>query len=76
VRERTFGLVRADGSEKPMADVFRRFRNRRDAGALNMADGTGSGIAEALDVTADEYYRAPSAHFERLYARWLSRESQ
>jgi len=76
VRERTFGLVRADGSEKPMADVFRRFRNRRDAGALSTADGTGSGIAEVLDVTADEYYRAPSAHFERLYARWLSRESQ
>jgi hypothetical protein len=27
-----------------------------------------------LDVTADEYYRAPGASFERLYAVWLSRE--
>ena len=34
VRERTFGLVRADGSEKPAADVFREFRKRRDAGEL------------------------------------------
>ena len=71
VRERTFGLVRADGSEKPVVDVFRRFRKRRDAGEL----ATGR-IAEVLDVSADEYYRAPSTHFERLYARWLSRKSQ
>lgn len=77
VRERTFGLVRADGSEKPVADVFRRFRKRRDAGALGRADSrAGSEIPQVLDVTADEYYRAPSAHFERLYGRWLSRESQ
>ncbi|HVS60382.1 MAG TPA: hypothetical protein VHE82_06785, partial [Gemmatimonadaceae bacterium] len=77
VRERTFGLVRADGSEKPVADVFRRFRKRRDAGALGRADSrVGSEIPQVLDVTADEYYRAPSAHFERLYGRWLSRESQ
>jgi len=77
VRERTFGLVRADGSEKPVTDVFRHFRKRRDAGALGRADGrAGSEIPQVLDVTADEYYRAPSAHFERLYGRWLSRESQ
>jgi len=77
VRERTFGLVRADGSEKPVTDVFRRFRKRRDAGALGRADSrAGSEIPQVLDVTADEYYRAPSAHFERLYGRWLSRESQ
>ena len=77
VRERTFGLVRADGSEKPVTDVFRHFRKRRDAGALGRADSrAGSEIPQVLDVTADEYYRAPSAHFERLYGRWLSRESQ
>lgn len=68
IRERTFGLVRADGHEKPAADVFRTIRRRRDAGTL-----VRSGIAPALDVSADEYYRAPAAHFERLYARWLSR---
>jgi endo-1,4-beta-mannosidase len=69
VRERTFGLVRADGSEKPAASVFRTFRKRRDAGTL-----VRRGVARALDVSADEYYRAPAKHFERLYASWLSRD--
>ena len=68
VRERTFGLVRADGREKPAADVFRRVRQRRDAGTIRQ-----SAIPPALDVSADEYYRAPASHFERLYACWLSR---
>jgi endo-1,4-beta-mannosidase len=66
IRERTFGLVRADGSEKPAAEVFRSFRRRRDAGALHRG-----AIPSVLDVSADEYYRAPRAHFARLYARWL-----
>jgi endo-1,4-beta-mannosidase len=70
VRERTFGLVRADGSEKPAAQVFRDFRRRRDAGHV-----TRSPIPQILDVTADEYYRAPANHFARLYASWLSRDS-
>jgi len=72
VRERTFGLVRADGSEKPAANAFRKFRKRRDA------DAGGSqarpAVPEILDVTTDEYYRAPGANFERLYAAWLSRK--
>ena len=70
VRERTFGLIRADGTEKPAADVFRDFRRRRDNGTLVRSE---SAIPRVLDVTADEYYRAPSANFERLYASWLSR---
>jgi endo-1,4-beta-mannosidase len=74
VRERTFGLIRADGSEKPVTDVFRRFRKRRDAGEVRTPSSTSAGPA-VLDVTADEYYRAPSTHFERLYNRWLSRQS-
>lgn len=69
VRERTFGLVRADGSEKPAAEVFRAFRGSRDAGTVGC-----SGPSRVLDVDADEYYRAPAAHFERLYERWLSRD--
>lgn len=69
IRERTFGLVRADGSEKPAAGVFRRLRRRRDAGLLVRRP-----VAPLLDVSADEYYGAPGAHFERLYARWLARE--
>lgn len=67
IRERSFGLVRADGSEKPAAGVFRAFRKRRDAGALPAA-----APPAVLDVTADEYYAAPAAHFARLYGSWLS----
>jgi hypothetical protein len=67
VRERTFGIVRADGSEKPAAGVFRNFRVRRDAGALNQAP-----VPRVLDVTVDEYYRAPAEHFGRLYEKWVS----
>jgi endo-1,4-beta-mannosidase len=67
VRERTFGLVRADRREKPAAEVFRRLRRRRDAGEL-----VRSAVPRVLDVSADEYYQAPAAHFERLYACWLS----
>ena len=67
VRERSFGLVRADGSEKPAAGVFRDVRKRRDAGELNRAH-----LPRVLDVSADEYYRAPAMHFERLYAKWLA----
>jgi endo-1,4-beta-mannosidase len=67
VRERTFGLVRADGSEKPAADVFRRFRKRRDEDALVQA-----AVPQVLDVTADEYYRDPAKHFGRLYAQWVA----
>jgi len=66
IRERSFGLLRADGSEKPAAEVFRRWRRRRDEGAL-----TEGAVPEILDVAADEYYADPSRHFRRLYARWL-----
>ena len=67
VRERTFGLVRADGSEKPAAGVFRKFRQRRDAGALAQAE-----VPRVLDVTPDQYYLAPAEHFGRLYAKWIA----
>lgn len=67
VRERTFGLVRADGSEKPAADVFRKFRQRRDGGTLVQA-----AVPGVLDVSADEYYKAPAEHFGRLYAKWVA----
>lgn len=66
VRERTFGIVRADGSEKPAARVVRELRKRRDAGEI--ARGS---VPPVLDVTTDEYYGDPEAHFERLYRRWL-----
>ena len=66
IRERTFGLLRADGSEKPAVEVFRRLRRTRDAGTLV----TGA-VPSILDVAPDAYYAAPAAHFARLYARWL-----
>ena len=70
VRERTFGLVRADGSEKPAAGVFRNFRKRRDAGERSGAQAKAA-VPKVLDVTADEYYRDPGKHFARLYAKWV-----
>ncbi len=69
VRERSFGLVRADGTEKPAATLFRALRSRRDAGAL----GAAQPLLRLLDVSADEYYRSPDHHFRRLYAMWIAR---
>jgi endo-1,4-beta-mannosidase len=71
IRERTFGLVRADGSEKPAAAVFRRFRQCRDADARSGAPVKVE-VPLVLDVTADEYYSAPGKHFARLYAKWVA----
>ena len=70
IRERTFGLVRADGTEKPAAAVFRAFRSRRDAGAVVQGS-----VPNVLDVSADEYYRDPATHFARLYSTWCSASS-
>jgi endo-1,4-beta-mannosidase len=67
VRERTFGLVREDGSEKPAAGVFRKFRQRRDGQTVFQG-----AVPAVLDVSANEYYRAPALHFERLYAKWVA----
>lgn len=68
IRERTFGLVRADGNAKPAAQVFKKLRRRRDDGALVPAP-----IPQVLDVSADEYYSEPGRHFARLYDQWLER---
>ena len=69
IRERTFGLVRADGSEKPAAEVFRKFSHLRDSGML---DENPADIPQVLDITPDEYYKSPQTHFDRLYSVWLS----
>ena len=66
IRERSFGLVRADGSEKPAADVVRAFAARLERREVPF------GLApRILDVTADAYYAAPKQHFRRLYDRWF-----
>jgi endo-1,4-beta-mannosidase len=72
VRERTFGLVRSDGSEKPAAAVFQDFRKRRDAAARTGSAAAAPAVPRVLDVSPDEYYRAPGKHFQRLYAKWVA----
>ena len=62
IRERSFGLVRSDGTEKPAAAVFREFADRvvRPAPLMSCPP-------------ADIYYADPSRHFAALYADWKSR---
>jgi endo-1,4-beta-mannosidase len=66
IRERSFGLVRADGSEKPAAAVIRSFAQRLERGDVPLGS-----VPNVLDVASDVYYAAPDAHFRRLYDRWL-----
>jgi endo-1,4-beta-mannosidase len=67
IRERSFGLIRADGSEKPAAHAMRAFARRLERGEVAF------GVApRVLDITADAYYASPEAHFRRLYERWLA----
>lgn len=60
VHERSFGLVRADGSLKPAAEEIRRF--------AASAPRVRPLVPLELGVTPDAYYRSPLAHLERLYA--------
>lgn len=67
LRERAFGLVRSDGSEKPVCTVIRDFRARLLGGSVPL------GVApKLLDVNVDAYYASPADHFARLYERWLA----
>lgn len=67
LRERSFGLVRADGSEKPVAAVIRAFAARLARGQIPAGV-----VPRVLDVSADQYYADPDHHFRRLYRRWLA----
>ena len=62
--ERSYGLLRADGSEKPAAAALRKFAKKRhplqDSSGLHMAD---------LDAQA--YYRAPAEAFRVRLADFL-----
>jgi endo-1,4-beta-mannosidase len=66
IRERSFGLIRADGSEKPAAEAFRRFAARLARGQVELGRAP-----KLLDVSPDAYYDAPKANFSRLYDQWL-----
>lgn len=64
--ERFFGLVRPDGSLKPHALVIKEFAATQPT--VQPAKRT-----VALDVTPEEFYRAPSEHTVRLFQEYLSR---
>ena len=69
IRERSFGLVRADGSEKPVCAVIRAFASRLARGEVPF------GAAPRLfdgPVDVDAYYASPGENFRRLYRRWLA----
>ena len=69
IRERTFGITRADGSVKPAGKEFQRFARRVKGDRL---EGWGSERI-TLPVSAEEYYRDPELHFREMYAWYLSR---
>ncbi len=62
--ERFFGLVRPDGSLKPHAKVIRDFAATRPM--VQPARRT-----MELDVSPDEFYASPEAHYRRLYDKWI-----
>ena len=63
--ERFFGLVRPDGTLKPHAKVIRDFAATEPT--VQPARRT-----MTLDVTPDEFYRAPETHYQRLYEQWTA----
>ena len=67
IRERSFGLVRADGGEKPACAVIRAFSSRLAAGEVRFGSAP-----KVLDLEVDAYYAAPEDNFRRLYDRWLT----
>jgi len=63
VHERFFGLVRPDGSLKPVADVIRAF-------AATRPNVQPQGVRIDLGVTPGEYYQDPGSHLRRLFAEF------
>jgi len=72
IRERTFGLVRRDGTEKPAAQVVRTFARRLAGNELGQA----SRGKRLLEVDPDEYYRDPGSNFGRYYNIYLEGQPQ
>ncbi len=68
IRERSFGLVRADGREKPACAVIRAFASR-----LARSEVRFGSAPKVLDLGVDAYYAAPETNFRRLYEEWLER---
>ncbi len=59
--ERSFGITRQDGSLKPHAEVIRAFAKK--------GHQVQAAARRLLDVSPDEFYRAPLEHLRRLYER-------
>ncbi|HWE62674.1 MAG TPA: beta-galactosidase [Chloroflexota bacterium] len=68
IRERSFGLVRADGSEKPAIAVLRRHAMAPAPGPVAVPD-----VLNGLTPAA--YYADPKRHFAELYAHWRAARS-
>ena len=62
--ERFFGLVRPDGSLKPHAAAIQRF-------AATNPRTRSPQRAVTLDISPEQYYRAPRDHARRLYQEYL-----
>ncbi len=69
IRERTFGITRADGSLKPTGREFQRFARRVRAGEI---PGWGS-ERTSFPITTEQYYEDPSHHFPEMYEWYLSK---
>lgn len=62
--ERSFGLVRSDGTLKPHAEVIKRF-------AQTSPMVRAPERAVSLDISAATFYQEPAMHTERLYKNYL-----
>jgi endo-1,4-beta-mannosidase len=71
VRERTFGLLRSDGTQKPVADAFRRFTRELNSGAVETRLGARGGRAPSLHLDPVRYYEDPERSFAEAYAAYL-----
>lgn len=76
IRERTFGIFRADGSPKPAAEVLRRFAAEMKNGELEHRLGAQGAKAVPLDVDAPAYYQSPLQSLGAMYTRYLERIQQ
>ena len=72
VRERTFGITRADGTVKPAGVEFQRFVRRVRSG--QMKDWGSERIT--FPVSDEVYYQDPASHFSEMYRWYLERKSR
>lgn len=70
IRERTFGITRADGSLKPAGVEFQRFSHRLRTGEMK---GWGKEKV-TFPTTTEQYYQDPSRHFSEMYRWYLKKK--